>query len=162
GLNVQLSVDGGDNTDDYIGGFLQNFSPDSIQEFAVQTAQEYADTARTVGGSVVIGTKHGTDQWHGDAAFYERTAGLNARFPFDDYLGTVRFDWSQSSRSQWFLRGGVDSYLTNNNLVQQATLPSTGVTTHANYFNVVVNNTFAFTPTWLGSFTFTTSTLNNR
>ena len=74
GLNVQLSVDGGDNSDDYIGGFLQNFSPDSIQEFAVQTSQEYADTGRTVGGSVVIGTKRGTDQWHGDAAFYERAA----------------------------------------------------------------------------------------
>ena len=188
GLNVQLSVDGGDNTDDYIGGFLQNFSPDSIQEFAVQTAQEYADTGRTVGGSVVIGTKRGTDVWHGDMAFYERAAALNARFPidnpspqpkqpfsrqnyvgaiggplkqgkvwlfssfeyvhenasinyspdsltqfnalsqlaadglipgvsnipvpqyvrvpFNDYLGTIRFDWSQSPRSQWFIRGG--------------------------------------------------------
>ena len=83
------------------------------------------------------------------------------RVPFNDYLGTIRLDWSQSSRSQWFIRGGVDSYLTNNNLIQQATLQSTGVTTHANYFNVVVNNTFAFTPTWLGSFTFTASTLNN-
>ena len=83
------------------------------------------------------------------------------RVPFNDYLGTIRFDWSQSARSQWFIRGGVDSYLTNNNLIQQATLQSTGVTTHANYFNVVVNNTFAFTPTWLGSFTFTASTLNN-
>ena len=39
GLNDVLSVDGGDNSDDYIGGFLQNFSPDGIQEFAVQTAQ---------------------------------------------------------------------------------------------------------------------------
>ena len=29
GLNNELSVDGGDNSDDYIGGFLQNFSPDS-------------------------------------------------------------------------------------------------------------------------------------
>ena len=27
GLNNELSVDGGDNSDDYIGGFLQNFSP---------------------------------------------------------------------------------------------------------------------------------------
>jgi hypothetical protein len=35
GLNDVLSVDGGDNSDDYIGGFLQNFSPDAIQEFAV-------------------------------------------------------------------------------------------------------------------------------
>jgi hypothetical protein len=243
GLNVQLSVDGGDNTDDYIGGFLQNFSPDSIEEFAVQTAQEYAEVGRTVGGAVVISTKRGTDTWHGEAAFYERAAGLNARntldnpepqpkqpfsrqnyvgsiggplkkgkvwlfssfeyvnenasinyspdsldqfnalaslaaqglipgvnsipvppytrVPFNDSLGTLRFDWAQSQRSQWFLRGAVDSYVTNNNLVQQATLPSTGATTHANYFNVVLNNTFAFTPNWLGSFTFTASTLHN-
>ena len=243
GLNLQSSVDGGDNSDDYIGGFLQNFSPDSIQEFAVQTSQEYADTGRTVGGSVVIGTRRGTDAWHGSMAFYERAAGLNARnvldnpepqpkqpfsrqnyvgtiggplqkgkvwlfssfeyvhenasinyspdnldqfdglsslaamglipgvssipvpnytrVPFNDSLGTIRFDWSQSTRSQWFLRGGVDSYLTNNNLVQQGTLPSTGATTHANYFNVVVNNQFAFTPTWLGSFTFTASIFHN-
>jgi hypothetical protein len=243
GLNVQLSVDGGDNTDDYIGGFLQNFSPEAIQEFAVQTSQEYSDVGRTVGGAVIIATKRGTDAWHGNLSFYERAAGLNARnvldnpepqpkqpfsrqnyvgaiggplkkgkvwlftsfeyvhenasinyspdslnqfnalsdlasqglipgvgfiavppytrVPFDDSLGTVRFDWAQSARSQWFLRGGVDSYLTNNNLVQQATLPSTGATTHANYFNVVLNNQFAFTPTWLGSFTFTASTLHN-
>ena len=84
GLNVQLSVDGGDNTDDYIGGFLQNFSPDAIQEFAVQTSQEYADVGRTVGGAVIISTRRGTDQWHGNAAFYERAAGLNARSVLDN------------------------------------------------------------------------------
>ena len=50
----------------------------------MQTAQEYANTGRTVGGSVVIGTKRGTDLWHGDAAFYERAAALNARFPIDN------------------------------------------------------------------------------
>jgi hypothetical protein len=243
GLNVQLSVDGGDNTDDYIGGFLQNFSPDAIQEFAVQTSQEYADIGRTVGGAVIISTRRGTDEWHGNAAFYGRAAALNARnvldnpepqpkqpfsrqnyvgaiggplkkgkvwlfssfeyvdenasinyspdsleqfsalsslasqglipgassipvpnytrVPFNDFLGTIRFDWAQSARSLWFLRAGMDSYLTNNNLVQQATLPSTGATTHSNYFNVVVSNQFEFTPAWLGSFSFTASTLHN-
>ena len=55
GLNIELSVDGGDNSDDYIGGFLQNFSPDAIQEFAVRTAQEDADTSRTTGG---VGRDH--------------------------------------------------------------------------------------------------------
>ena len=62
GLNVELSVDGGDNSDDYIGGFLQNFSPDAIQEFAVRTSQEDADTGRTDGGSVVIShqARHGS------------------------------------------------------------------------------------------------------
>jgi hypothetical protein len=54
GLNDVLSVDSADNLDDYIGGFLQNFSPDAIQEFAVQTSQQNSDSGRTVGGSVVI------------------------------------------------------------------------------------------------------------
>ena len=236
GLNVELSVDGGDNSDDYIGGFLQNFSPDAIQEFAVRTAQEDADTGRTTAGSVVITTKRGTDVWHGDVAFYERAAALNARFPienpspnpkqpfsrenyvgtlggpikpeklwffasfeyvhedasiayspasreqfsalselaamglipnvesiavpknvpvpFRDYLATTRFDWSQSARSQWFLRAAADSYTTRNDLVQQATLPSTGATSHSNYLNLLLNQQFTFNPAWLGSFTF--------
>src|SRR6202167_952532 len=84
GLNVELSVDGGDNSDDYIGGFLRNFSMDAIQEFAVRTAQEDADTGRTTAGSVVITTKSGSNDWHGDAAFYERAAALNARLPIDN------------------------------------------------------------------------------
>jgi len=241
GLNNQLSVDGGDNSDDYIGGFLQNFSSDGIQEFAFRTAQEDADTGRTTAGSVVITTKRGADDWHGDAAFYERAAALNARFPIDnpppepkqpfsrqnyigtlggpieksklwffasleavhedasinyspaslseftalaslaaqglipgvesipvpthvpvpfhDYLSSLRFDWSQSSRSQWFLRGSNDNYTTRNDLVQQATLPSTGATSGSNYFNVVLHNQYTFSPTWLGSFTFDASTL---
>jgi hypothetical protein len=246
GLNNELSVDGGDNSDDYIGGFLQNFSPESIEEFAVRTVQEDADTGRTTAASVVITTKHGTNQWHGDTAFYERASALNARFPIDnpapnpkqpfsrqnyvatvggpiikdklwffssfeyvhenasvayspdsqaqfdalsqlaaqglisvngttvtsiavptsvpvpfrDYLGMARLDWAQSSRSQWFLRAASDSYTTRNALVQQATLPSTGATSHNNYMNLVINNQFAFSPTWVGSFVFDASGLH--
>lgn len=242
GLNNSLSVDGVDNSDDWIGGFLQNISPDAIQEFAVQTAQQDANTGWTTAGSVVITTKRGTDQWHGTGAFYDRDASLNARFPienptpnpkqpfsrqnyvgavggpiikdklwffssleyvhenasiayspasvtqfnalstlaseglipgvssisvpafvpvpFRDYIGSVRFDWSQSAKSQWFLRTSMDSYLTHNNLVQQGTLPSTGLTTHNNYWNVAVGNTYAFSSTWLGSFTFGASELH--
>jgi len=243
GLNVQLSVDGGDNSDDYIGGFLQNFSPDAIQEFAVRTAQEEADTGQTTAGSVVITTKRGTDSWHGDAAFYERSAALNARYPienpapnpkqpfsrqnyvgtiggpiqkgklwffsslefvherasiayspasqtqfealanlaamglvpgvssiavpssvpvpFRDYLGTTRLDWYQSSRSHWFLRAAIDNYTTENDLVQQGGLPSTGATSHSNYLNLLANQQFTFSPTWLGSFTFDASGLHH-
>ena len=84
GLNDVNSVDGADNSDDYIGGFLQNFSPDAVQEFAVQTSQQNADTGRTVGGSVEITTKSGTNVWHGQAAFYERAAALNARYPIEN------------------------------------------------------------------------------
>jgi hypothetical protein len=233
GLNNELSVDGAENSDDWIGGFLQNFSPDGIQEFAVRTSNEDADTGWTTAGSVVITTKHGTNEWHGDGAFYERGAALNARFPienpapnpkqpfsrqnyvgtiggpiaknkvwfftsfenvhenasiayspastqqfdalaqlaaggliagvpaisvpatvpipFRDYLGSVRFDWAQSSKSQWFLRTSEDSYLTHDALVEQATLPSTGLTTHNNYWNAVISNAYTFSPAWVGN-----------
>jgi hypothetical protein len=241
-LNNELSVDGADNSDDWIGGFLQNFSPDGIQEFAVRTSNEDADTGWTTAGSVVITTKHGTNDWHGDGAFYERAAALNARFPienpaqtctngvcvnnpkqpfsrqnyvatlggpiakdkvwfftsfegvhedasiayspasvtqfdalsqlaadglisgvpsiavpptvpipFRDYIGGLRFDWAESPKSQWFLRISEDTYLTHNALVEQGTLPSTGLTTHNNYWNAVINNTYTFSPTWLGN-----------
>ncbi len=251
GLNNQLSVDGADNSDDWIGGFLQNFSPDGIQEFAVRTSNEDADTGWTTAGSVVITTKHGTNNWHGDAAFYERAAALNARFPienpantcindtctynpkqpfsrqnyvgtvggpivhnrvwflssfenvhenasiayspasteqfqalsqlaaeglipgttsiavpstvpipFRDYLGSLRFDWAQSKSSQWFLRASEDSYLTRNALVEQGTLPSTGLLTHNNYGNVVINNSHTFSPNWFGNLVLAASLLH--
>jgi hypothetical protein len=242
GLNNELSVDGADNSDDWIGGFLQNFSPDGIQEFAVRTSNEDADTGWTTAGSVVITTKHGTNDWHGDAAFYERAAALNARFPienpapnpkqpfsrqnyvgtiggpivknkawfftsfeavhedasiayspasttqfqalaqlasqrlitgvpsiavpanvpipFRDYISSVRFDWAQSPKSNWFLRTSADSYLTHNALVQQGTLPSTGLTTHNNYWNVALSNAYSFSPTWLGNLVLDASLLH--
>jgi hypothetical protein len=84
GLNVDLSVDGGDNNDDYIGGFLQNYSPDAMQEFTVRTAGYEADTSRTNGGSIIISTKRGTDDWHGTLAGYFRNAALNARNVLDN------------------------------------------------------------------------------
>jgi hypothetical protein len=242
GLNNELSVDGGDNSDDYIGGFLQNFSPDSIQEFAVRTSQEDADTGGTTAGSLMLTTKSGTNKWHGDAAFYERAASLNARFPienpapnpkqpfsrqnyvgnvggpivkdkawfftafegvhedasiayspasttqfdalatlaseglipgvssidvpanvpipFRDFFGSERMDWSQSPKSQWYLRGSADTYTTHNDLVQQGTLPSTGLLTHNNYLSLVMGNQFAFTPTLLGRAIFNASGLH--
>lgn len=242
GLNDVLSVDGGDNSDDYIGGFLQNFSPDAIQEFAVHTSQMDADTGRTVGGSVIITTKRGSNDFHGDVALYERAASLNARYPienpaplpkqpfsrqnyiatlggpikkdklwffasfegvhedasiayspasltqfnalaalasqglipgvssipvpnnvpvpFRDYLGTIRFDYSQSSKSQWFLRAAEDNYTTGNAFVQQATLASTGATAHNNYLNLVLGQQTIFNPHWLGTFTFDASGLH--
>jgi hypothetical protein len=84
GLNIDLSVDGGDNNDDYIGGFLQNYSPNAMQEFTVRTAQFDADTSRTNGGSVIISTKQGTNIWHGGAGFYYRNQNLNARNTLDN------------------------------------------------------------------------------
>jgi len=242
GLNNEISVDGGDNSDDYIGGFLQNFSPDALQEFAFRTAQMDADTGRTTAGSVVITTRSGSNEWHGDLAFYERAAALNARFPVDnpspdpkqpfsrqnyvgalggpivrdrlwffaaleyvhenasiayspasrdqfdalaqlasdgliprvisiavpnsvpvpfrDYLATARLDWAQSNNSRWFLRGAMDTYTQHNALVQQGALPSTGATSHNNYFSLVLGQQYTFSPNWFGSLVLNASVLH--
>jgi hypothetical protein len=236
GLNVDLSVDGGDNNDDYIGGFLQNYSPDAMDEFVVRTSQFDADTARTNGGSVIISTRRGTDQWHGDLGYYLRARALNARntldnpepnpkqpfarqnaigafggplktgklwffssleyvhenasvaysalslnefhalaqlasmglipgvrsidvqtsvpVPFRDVLFSTRVDWFQSPRSQWFFRGSMDRNHTRNDLIQQATLPSTGAFTRSNYYSFLVDNQFIFNSNWSGALTF--------
>src|SRR5262249_6362836 len=209
-----LSVDGGDNNDDYIGGFLQNYSPDAMQEFVVRTAQFDADTGRTNGGSVIISTRRATDDWHGDFGYYLRARAFNARnkldnpepnpkqpfsrqnviaalggplrsgklwffssleyahenasvaysglrlseftalsrlaamglirgvsligvptsvpVPFRDVLFSTRVDWFQSAKSQWFFRGSFDRNHTQNDLVQQGALPSTGAFTRSN------------------------------
>ena len=94
-------------------------------------------------------------------------AQRSVRFPFppvfpfhSETLGLIRFDWTQSSRSQWFLRASADSYTTHNALVQQGTLPSTGATTHNNYTNFVINNQFTFSPTWVGTLVLGASTLH--
>jgi hypothetical protein len=104
GLNNELSVDGADNSDDWIGGFLQNFSPDGIQEFAVRTSNEDADTGWTTAGSVVITTRHGTNDWHGDGAFYERSSALNARFPIENPAETCTDGACVSNPKQPFSR----------------------------------------------------------
>src|SRR5260370_29736747 len=81
----------------------------------------------------------------------------NVPIPFRDYMGSLRFDWAQSTKSQWLLRTSEDSYLIHNALVQQATLPSTGLTTLNNYWNTFISNTYAFSPTWLSILIFAPS-----
>ncbi len=84
----------------------------------------------------------------------------NVPIPFRDYLSSMRFDWAQSPKSQWFLRISQDSYLTHNALVQQATLPSTGLVTHNNYWNTALSNTYTFSPTWVGNLVIDASLLH--
>jgi hypothetical protein len=44
--------------------------------------------------------------------------------------------------------------------VQQGTLPSTGLTTHNNYWNVALSNTYSFNSTWLGNLVLDASLLH--
>ena len=50
-------IDGGDNTDDTIGGALQNFSLEDVQEFKIQTQQYKAEYGRSTGGVLNVVTQ---------------------------------------------------------------------------------------------------------
>src|SRR5262249_16788963 len=65
GRDANVSVDGGDNKDNVVGGGLQNYTTEGIQEFAVQTQNFLPDTGRSAGGVITIVTKSGTNQLHG-------------------------------------------------------------------------------------------------
>ncbi|HEY4641234.1 MAG TPA: TonB-dependent receptor [Thermoanaerobaculia bacterium] len=77
GRNVNFLVDGGDNTDDTIGGALQNFNIEAVQEFAIQTQQYKAEYGRTTGGVLTVVTKTGTNDLEGSAYEFYRSKALN-------------------------------------------------------------------------------------
>ena len=73
GRNVNFIIDGGDNTDDTIGGALQNFNLESVQEFNIQTQQYKAEYGRSTGGVLTVVTKTGTNKFDGSAwGFYRK------------------------------------------------------------------------------------------
>jgi hypothetical protein len=88
------------------------------------------------------------------------TVPENVPIPFRDTLGMVRLDWAVSPKSSWFVRNSVDTYTTHNDLVQQGTLPSTGLLTHNNYLSLVLGNAYEFSPTLEGNFVFNASGLH--
>jgi len=79
GRNVNYQIDGGDNNDDTVGGLLQLFPLEAIQEFNVQTARYKAEYGRSNGGVMNIVTKSGTNTLSGSWFTLFRDASMNAR-----------------------------------------------------------------------------------
>src|SRR5919108_2681930 len=78
GRNVNYQIDGGDNNDDTVGGLLQLFPLEAIQEFNVLTQRFDAEYGR--GGSVLnVVTKSGTNGLAGSWFTLARNDSLNAR-----------------------------------------------------------------------------------
>jgi hypothetical protein len=79
GRNVNYTIDGGDNNDDTVGGLLQQFPLEAIQEFNFQTQRFKAEYGRSNGGVMNVVTKSGTNTLQ--ASFFElfRDAAMNVR-----------------------------------------------------------------------------------
>src|SRR3954466_7712949 len=79
GRNINYQIDGGDNNDDTVGGLLQLFPLEAIQEFNFLTSRYKAEYGRSNGGVMNIVTKSGTNQYQG--SFFElfRDGSMNAK-----------------------------------------------------------------------------------
>ena len=78
GRNVNYQIDGGDNNDDTVGGLLQLFPLEAIQEFQFVTSRYKAEYGRSNGGVMNIVTKSGTNDWRGSWFTLLRDDSLNA------------------------------------------------------------------------------------
>jgi hypothetical protein len=87
GRNVNYVIDGGDNTDDTIGGALQNFNLESVQEFSIQTQQYKAEYGRSTGGVLTVVTKTGTNQFEGAGWGFFRKDSLASKTETEKLAG---------------------------------------------------------------------------
>ncbi len=76
--NLSFTLDGGDNQDPLQNNNLPFPFPDAVQEFSVQTSNATAEFGKSLGGSVNIVTKSGTNSFHGDVFWFVRNTAFDA------------------------------------------------------------------------------------
>jgi outer membrane receptor protein involved in Fe transport len=87
GRNVNYMIDGGDNMDDTIGGQLQNYNLEAVQEFKIQTMQYKAEYGRSSGGILTVVTKTGSNDFHGSAYGFFRSDAWNSQTETEKLAG---------------------------------------------------------------------------
>ena len=133
GRNLYMTIDGGDNTDIFMGGQNIALSLEAVQEFEVITQDPKAQFGRGIGGVVNVITKSGSNAWHGSGfgffrddayqsidAISEQTGKPKPPFSSRQYGGTVggpivhdrafffySYERQQQDRSRVFNSGGA-------------------------------------------------------
>src|SRR6185436_16888756 len=77
GRNINYQIDGGDNNDDTVGGLLQLFPLEAVEQFNFQTQRFKAEYGRSNGGVLNVVTKSGTNMFGGSAFELFRDKSMN-------------------------------------------------------------------------------------
>jgi len=83
GRSNNITIDGLDNNDEYVGASRTELSLETVQEFQVVNSGLSAETGGASGGSINVITRIGANTIHGDAFVFVENGSLNARNPFE-------------------------------------------------------------------------------
>ena len=118
GRNINVEVDGADNRDDIIGGPVQNYTLEGIQEFNLHTHDFSSQYGRASGAVLQIATKSGTNQLHGSAFAFGRSDAFTAIDYFSKQQGLSKSAYDREQfggslggriiKDKWFFFGAVE------------------------------------------------------
>lgn len=87
----QFTVDGASNVDTGNNGGTQvTINTDAIAEVKVLTSNYQAEFGKAGGGSIVVTSRGGTNDFHGNAHFFHRNDGMNANDWVSNHNGTAK------------------------------------------------------------------------
>ena len=78
-----VTIDGLDNNDEYVGASRTELSLETVREFQVVNTGLSAESGGASGGAINVVTRTGTNVIHGDAFVFLQNGSLDARNPFE-------------------------------------------------------------------------------
>jgi hypothetical protein len=128
-----ILLDGSDNNDPYISGYVVEPPVDSVQEFKMVTSSYNAEYGRSAAGQINIITRRGTNDFHASAYEYLRNQVLDARNYFDS-AGFIKPPYIRNQfgvaaggplrKDKTFVFGNTDFYRLRKGQSQQAVVPT--------------------------------------
>ncbi len=87
----EFTIDGASNVDTGNNGGTQvTINTDAIAEVKVLTSNYQAEFGKAGGGSIIVTTRGGTDQFHGNVHFFHRNEGMDARSWLENHNNTTQ------------------------------------------------------------------------
>ncbi len=160
-MSGMIMADGTNNTGVSLGRTMVSFSPETVQEFTVQTSAFSAQYGNTGGGIINATTKSGTNSLTGTALWYNRNPSVAAA-PFSLATSnrskpTLKYNqfslaaggpvvipklYNGKNRTFWF--GAIEPFYRRDHLDQYGVLPTEGM--RQGDFSDVVNTASGWLP----------------
>src|SRR5262249_35147100 len=95
GRDVNVTVNGVDNKDNTVGGPVMQMPLEAVQEFVISTQRFSAANGRSQGAAINMGTKSGTNDWHGSLVGQFREDTFNAEDALAQQSGAGKAPYSR-------------------------------------------------------------------